>query len=841
MADGPTLQSISLSPDGAPLSWRLLLPPNLPDCAPKDRIPVKVEVHLESGNMAPAKLPKGDYWLEPPHLLAALLMESWNGGQAPSMMQLTRDQLSQLLLPLTGEPSVFSYRAPTQPMAWKNGRLPNVHPHLAPDKPPPEPEPPAEPDPASDKPHKRPLEEGLQRMIVDGSTHYLAITLPSRESIVYEEALELLKSHSFKLEPSNRQWWLRDRHKTLQFLAEHWDRLRHHFRAKFTPNFRKRTKKLRAVEARVHMIAEGEDFVAEAELVAPGIESSQLTQALNKGQPYLETHKGVFLLDTAKLRALEEAQRRLMGQADRLLTTRVRRRVSAAEMASVNTELAELDVAIEAPEEWKRRSSALHDLTSLEMPPAPEDLLALLRPYQKLGAAWMWHLYNNRLGGILADEMGLGKTVQALTLLAAVHAETQLPCLVVCPAGLVENWRREARKFVPGLKVFAHHREQRITDAEQAGKYGLIVTSYNTLARDTELFHAAPFALVIGDEAQHVKNRQTQNAKALRGLHAQRRFLLTGTPVENSLDDLAALFEFVLPGYMQPPPNGLPREQRDWHARRVRDRAAPYILRRSKSEVAPELPEKIEQVLYCEFNSDQEALYRKVEESARRDIFELEMANASEGKLRVAAFKQLLRLRQTCIDPRLIEAEAEIASAKLEAFRELLEESIDGGHRLLVFSQFTAALGLLKQELETQGIAYYYLDGQTPNRASLCDKFNNDDSIPVFLISLKAGGTGLNLTGADTVVHYDPWWNPAVEAQATDRAHRIGQHRTVTSYKLIVSNSVEERVLSMQREKATLLKDLFEASEAANSKIGFADMKALMGDSAEQSNSAKQS
>lgn len=829
MTDGPRLQSVQLSPDGQSLSWRLLLPPNLPQSAPKDRIPVKVEAEVDGESYPPSKLPDGEYWLEPPHLFAGLLMESWNGGRMPAMMQLSRDQLSQLLQPLTNEPAVFSYRKPNKAMEWVDGRLPEVHQHLAPPKPAAADEEPAEPPPPGKRPKRRPLEEGLKRMVVDGSTHFLAISLPSRESVVYEEALELLKSHSFKLEPSNGKWWLRDRHKTLQFLAEHWDTMRRHYRAKFTPSFRKRTKKLRSLEAKVHLVKEGDDFVAEAELSAPGIDSQQVAQALTKGQPYLETHKGVFLLDAAKLKAMEEAQRRLMGQADRMLTTRVRKRVSSAEAAAVRHDLEQLDVVIQAPVEWKKRSSALDDLSALSPPPAPEALLQMLRPYQLLGAAWLWHLYESKLGGILADEMGLGKTVQALALLSAIHQEAGMPCLVICPAGLVENWRREARKFAPDFRVFAHHREKRLSDADAAKDYGLIVTSYNTLARDADLFHAIDFAVVIGDEAQHVKNRQTQNAKALRGLHAQRRFLLTGTPVENSLEDLAALFEFVLPGYIQPPPSGAGREEREWHARRVRDRAAPYILRRSKKEVAPELPEKIEQVLYVELSDEQNALYRKVEEDARREVFELEMANASEGKLRVAAFKQLLRLRQTCIDPRLVEAESVVASAKLEAFRELLEESLDGGHRLLVFSQFTSALKLLKEELESQGVKYFYLDGSTPNRASLCDKFNNDDSIPVFLISLKAGGTGLNLTGADTVVHYDPWWNPAVEAQATDRAHRIGQERTVTSYKLIVSNSVEERVLSMQREKAALLKDLFEASEAANAKIGFKDMKALLG------------
>jgi len=836
MSQGPSLQSITIAPEGAPLRWRLLLPPNLPQCAPKDRIPVKVEAALGGETVPPERLsPSEPYWAEPPHLLAALLLESWNGGKMGGMMQLTRDQLRQLLQPLTGEPAVFSFRSPQQPMQWVDGEIPEVHPHLAAPKtapapvnekaaPPPSPK--ARPAPAA-HPEK---DRGLAPMEVDGSTQFLAITLPSRESSVYDEALELVKQYGFKLEPSNRKWWLRDRYKTLAFLAENWERLRSHFRARFTGNFTQRTGQLRAVEARVRVQEDGDAFVAEAELAAPGVDSQQIAAALNKGQPYLETERGLYLLDAAKVASVAEAQRRLTGQADRALSPRVRQSVSRAEAAAVHHDLETLDVALEAPEEWRRRSAALSDLSALAIPPAGEKPLKCLRPYQALGAAWLWHLYQNQLGGILADEMGLGKTLQALTLIAAAQREARGPCLVVCPAGLVENWRREAHKFTPDLKVFAHHRDWRLSNPEAADDYAVIVTSYGTLTRDAALFQSIDFSLVVGDEAQHVKNRQTQNAKALRGLRAKRRFLLTGTPVENSLEDLRALFEFVLPGYLPAPPAGLSRDDREWHGQRLRDRAAPYILRRSKREVAPELPEKIEQVVYCEFDDHQQALYRKVEESARREVFELEMANASEGRLRVAAFQQLLRLRQACIDPRLTKeqgAEA-VASAKLDAFRELLEESLDGGHRLLVFSQFTSALALLREELDAQELPYFYLDGQTPNRAALCERFNEDDAIPVFLISLKAGGTGLNLTGADTVVHYDPWWNPAVEAQATDRAHRIGQHRTVTSYKLIVSDSIEERVLTMQREKAALLRDLFEASEAANARIAFSDLKNLL-------------
>jgi SNF2 family DNA or RNA helicase len=304
-----------------------------------------------------------------------------------------------------------------------------------------------------------------------------------------------------------------------------------------------------------------------------------------------------------------------------------------------------------------------------------------------------------------------------------------------------------------------------------------------------------------------------------------------------------------MPGFLKPLPPGLRGEERSWHDERLRAQTAPYILRRTKAAVAPELPEKIEQVIYCDLLPAQAALYRRMQEDSERALFDLEAGGASENAIRLATLTQLLRLRQICCDPRLVEGRSPRASdrdrpsrvdaptpapyadsAKLEAFRELLDEALDEGHRLLVFSQFTSLLALIREELETSGTAYAYLDGSMPARARQAevDRFQSDDRVPVFLLSLKAGGTGLNLTGADTVVHLDPWWNPAVEAQATDRAHRIGQTRVVTSYKLICSGTVEEKVMALQDQKRALLADVFEASDAAAARLGVDDLKALL-------------
>jgi SNF2 family DNA or RNA helicase len=408
---------------------------------------------------------------------------------------------------------------------------------------------------------------------------------------------------------------------------------------------------------------------------------------------------------------------------------------------------------------------------------------------------------------------------------------------VVCPASLLENWRREAIRFTPQLRVVVHHGANRLAAASDFAAVDVVITSYGTLARDQTLFSTIPFEVIVADEAQHIKNRRSQNAAALRALRAQARFLLTGTPLENSLDDLRSLFEFLLPGYLTQVPAGIRGDERAWYDERLRAQTAPYILRRTKQAVAPELPAKLEQVIWCELTPPQAKLYRETQESSERELFDLEAGGASEAKLKFAALTQLLRLRQICCDPRLVLSNAEasvlnspLASAKLDAFNELLAEAVDDGHRVLVFSQFTSLLALLRTELDAQQIAHCYLDGSmpAPARQAEVDRFQSSPDVPLFLLSLKAGGTGLNLTGADTVVHFDPWWNPAAEAQATDRAHRIGQQRVVTSYKLIAAGTVEEKVLALQAEKRALLASVFEASDAAAAKLSLADLKTLL-------------
>ena len=791
---------------------RLHLPPNLVAAAARDAVPLRVELDLS----APPPL----------ELFPALaLLQRWCGsGAPPKFIQLTRAQLRDLAAAAGPQP-IFVENG--EPAAWKHASLL------------------VEPKPLiSEGPTFQRKSPSAQRksaetpLTIDGSEHFLALTLPSREHPRYADALALVRENGFTLEPSNRKWWLRDRHKALNFLATHSARLRTAFDAEFTDNFEKNTAHLRTAEITAEVAETGDSFAVTLGLRAGQADEATLRTAVATNRGYLESGGKIFLFDQAKLEKLTTAQRALAGDPTAGLAPRRTQRVSATRAAEAQEIIEELSPGFQPPESWKSRSVALRNLTTLAPAPIPESLNAQLRPYQRLGTAWLWHLYRSELGGILADEMGLGKTLQALGLLSSLNApratlNSPRPgvSLVVCPASLLENWRREAARFAPQLRVFVHHADRRLAAATDFAGHDLVITSYGTLARDQELFTAIDFATILADEAQHIKNRRSQNAAALRALRARARFLLTGTPLEHSLDDLRSLFEFLLPGYLQKVPAGLRGDERAWFDDRLRAQTAPYILRRTKQAVAPELPEKLEQVIWCELTSAQAKLYRDTQESSERELFDLEASGAGEGKLKFAALTQLLRLRQICCDPRLVAPDSPAGiSTKLDSFNELLAEAVDDGHRVLVFSQFTSLLALLRAELDAQQLAHCYLDGSMPTRARQAevDRFQASADIPLFLLSLKAGGTGLNLTGADTVVHFDPWWNPAAEAQATDRAHRIGQKRVVTSYKLIASGTVEEKVLALQAEKRALLAGVFEASDEAAAKLSLADLKSLL-------------
>jgi SNF2 family DNA or RNA helicase len=435
--------------------------------------------------------------------------------------------------------------------------------------------------------------------------------------------------------------------------------------------------------------------------------------------------------------------------------------------------------------------------------------------------------------------MGLGKTLQALAFLRFIR-QTQAglgPALVVCPTSLVFNWVAEAKKFTPELKVLALHGPERHEKFEQIPAHDLIITSYALIRRDAERYRGLEFDTVVLDEAQHIKNRQTQNAQAVKAISSRNRLVLTGTPLENSVLDLWSIFDFLMPGYLGSAKDfreryeiPITREKSAEAQSRLARRLRPFLLRRLKAEVAPDLPAKLEQVSFCELTADQRSVYQQVIEASRKEVLE---AVGAQGlaKSRMVVLSALLRLRQVCCDLRLLKLEGvepANASGKSDMFGELLEEVIDGGHRVLVFSQFVSMLTLLKERLGAEGIEYCYLDGSTVDRGAVVERFQGKPEIPVFLISLKAGGVGLNLTGADTVIHFDPWWNPAVEDQATGRSHRIGQTKVVTSYKLIARDTVEEKILTLQNRKREIIEATVGGEEEFAERLSWEEIQELL-------------
>lgn len=443
------------------------------------------------------------------------------------------------------------------------------------------------------------------------------------------------------------------------------------------------------------------------------------------------------------------------------------------------------------------------------------ELEEVLRDYQREGVEWIVQRFRGGAGAcLLADEMGLGKTLQSLAAIQLLRISDEGQILIVCPTSLLSNWQLEAAKFVPSLKTAILHGPKRWDDEERVSKADVLITSYALLVRDQERYTERSFLLTVLDEASAIKNPDTKNAKACRSLDSQHRIALTGTPVENTVRELWSIFQFLIPGYL-----GSRDEFKERYEgpiagggasksvlERLRNRIKPLTLRRLKQTVAKDLPPKIEQVRFCQLNSAQTQLYEAILRESRKKIDDA-LSSKSEGQARMTMLTALLRLRQVCCDPRLLNMveETKAGSAKLELFSELITEATEGEHKTLVFSQFTSMLKILRETLEEEGITYSYLDGSSTDRAEQVQEFQRGTKRQVFLISLKAGGYGLNLTAADTVIHYDPWWNPAVEAQATDRAHRIGQTNPVSAYKLITNGTVEERILALQRRKKAVI------------------------------------
>lgn len=461
---------------------------------------------------------------------------------------------------------------------------------------------------------------------------------------------------------------------------------------------------------------------------------------------------------------------------------------------------------------WNTLREKIHNFQEIKPVDTPKGLDATLRPYQLQGVSYMNFLREYHFGGILADEMGLGKTIQTLTFLQYMKEKGHKgPNLIIVPTSVMPNWEREAQKFVPDMKrlvIYGSRRENLFKKIESSE---LIITTYALLRRDLDELLQFEFNAVILDEAQNIKNPNTITARSVRKIQARFRLCLSGTPIENTLLELWSLFEFLMPGFLGSQAafqKGFVKPIKDGDEdslNYLKARVKPFILRRTKNEVAKDLPPKIENIYYSALLEDQMELYaalaKKLKEQVLQDVDEKGI-----GQSQISILDALLKLRQICCHPRLLKLDmpgfnANISSGKFEAFKDLVTSIIDDGHKVLVFSQFVQMLHIIRNWLHMVEIPFCYLDGTSKDRFDQVDKFNNTPEIPIFLISLKAGGTGLNLTSADYVIHYDPWWNPAVEDQATDRTHRIGQTRQVFAYKMICENTVEEKILKLQESK----------------------------------------
>ncbi|MBS0622210.1 MAG: DEAD/DEAH box helicase [Verrucomicrobia bacterium] len=488
----------------------------------------------------------------------------------------------------------------------------------------------------------------------------------------------------------------------------------------------------------------------------------------------------------------------------------------------------------EAPEQYRVIQNRFKEVSAVEKVSLPKGLQCTLRPYQVEGVSWLQFLSAFGLSGILADDMGLGKTVQAIThiLIEKETGRMKAPVLIVAPTTLMDNWLNECQKFAPGLKVLILQGQRRHPQFEKIKEHDVILTTYPLLVRDLPVLLEREFHMLILDEAQNVKNEKTQAHKALSQIHATHRLCLTGTPMENHLGELWSLFHLLLPGFLgnerqfqtqfrRP----IEKEGSLERKRILQTRIRPFMLRRTKEEVVLELPPKTEIIVPIDLTSHQQDLY----EGVRLAMMEKVLAEVEKKGLKrshIIVLDALLKLRQICCDPRLLEKGGGEDSAKVIYLRETLPQMIQEGRKILLFSQFASMLQLIEEELRALNLPYGIITGETGDRRTPVEAFQSA-KMPILLLSLKAAGTGLNLTAADTVIHYDPWWNPAVESQATDRAYRIGQERPVFVYKLIASHSVEKKILKLQAKKQALLQDIFEASSASPFALDMGELRAL--------------
>lgn len=557
----------------------------------------------------------------------------------------------------------------------------------------------------------------------------------------------------------------------------------------------------------------------------------EVRQALKRGEKYIKLADGsVGQIPEEWLQRYKHLFALAEKTADGL-------RVSDLQISLLDDLLAEAETQNIAPE-FDARRKRLKAFEKINEQPLPQGFSGELRPYQKAGYDWMHFLRQYGFGGILADDMGLGKTVQTLVFLLSLKERGELdrPALLVLPKSLLVNWQREVERFTPSLRILQFTGQTRKKEPEHFEAYDIISTTYGTMLRDIEFLRTYRFSYAILDESQAIKNPLAQSSKASRLLNADYRLCLTGTPVENNVFELWSQFTFLNPGLLGhleyfKSEFASAIERRDEASQPTADLLRrltyPFILRRTKEQVAPELPPRTERIIFTELGPQQRKLYQQTREHYRQLLLGVLEESGDINDVRFKILEGLLRLRQMCIHPRLVEPTYRGESAKFENLLETMETLQAEGHKALIFSQFVQTLNLLREEMQKRGLAYTYLDGQTQNRQEQVDRFQNDPQISFFLISLKAGGFGLNLTAADYVLHIDPWWNPAVEMQASDRAHRIGQDKPVFVYKFIARDTVEEKILQLQERKRELVEQIISAEGSFFKSLNQEDVQIL--------------
>ena len=651
-----------------------------------------------------------------------------------------------------------------------------------------------------------------------------------------QSALDELKRAGFVSDAKGERWRLTGQDAVLGFIAGSYQRLQKDWEVTLEErldwSFQRNIETVQP-EVKVHA-SSGDWFDFKVDYHTSGggaLPQDEIQRLLRSGKSYRKNPNGKFLmLDTGALNEFNEV---LVDCNPQQHHGEYRVRKSQSTFLEQTIQENRWQLSRKGSSKDSTPGSEKQLLKSIQQ--ALPDLANVLRPYQWQGVAWMHQIFERGFAGILADEMGLGKTLQVLTWMqwhlqkrqepkkgSEVH---KTPFLVICPSSLVFNWAEEAKRWTPNLSILILEGSQRSKRFSEISEHDLVITSYALIRRDLDVYRKLTFEALILDEAQHIKNRATQNAQSVKAIRANHRLVLTGTPMENSVLDLWSIFDFLMPGYLGSAGDfkeryEVPVTQQSAQPvmSRLKRRVGPFLLRRTKKEVRPDLPDRIDQVAYCDLTTEQRTLYQQIMEGGRAKLLEIAGQKQPSGQARMMVLSAILRMRQICCDARLLDLDPDKlkkTSSKLDLFGELLDEAIDGGHRILVFSQFVKMLTILRERLEENGIDYCYLDGGTSKRGQVVQRFQNS-TIPVFLISLKAGGTGLNLTGADTVIHFDPWWNPAVEAQATARAHRIGQTQTVTSYKLIARDTIEEKILHLQQRKQSQLDAMLETGNIEN-------------------------